>query len=277
MYPMKGSAAQVLGFAGIDNKGLAGMELQYDKQLAGEAGSEIVVRDPAGHALKTVAQRAAVPGATCASRSTRTSSTRPRTCSSRPCASSGAKAATAIVMDPRTGEILAMAQRAARSRGQRLRRKPANDATAPSPTSTSRARSSSSSRSPARSPTGSSSRPPSSRCRRASRSPTATINESHPRGTVTYSVREILQWSSNVGAVKIGMMMGKERLLKWIDAFGFGKPTGIDFPGRVGGIVPPAGLVGLLDRQHPHGPGHRRDADADGRGLLDGRQQRRGR
>ena len=58
------------------------------------------------------------------------------------------------------------------------------------------------------------------------------IHESHARGTVTYSVREILQWSSNVGAVTIGMKMGKEGLLKWVDTFGFGKPTGIDFPGE---------------------------------------------
>ena len=65
------------------------------------------------------------------------------------------------------------------------------------------------------------------------------INESHPRGTVTYSVREILQWSSNVGAVTIGMKMGKEGLAKWIDAYGFGKPTGIQFPGEASGLVAP--------------------------------------
>jgi cell division protein FtsI/penicillin-binding protein 2 len=53
-------------------------------------------------------------------------------------------------------------------------------------------------------------------------------------------VREILQWSSNVGAVKIGMMMGKERLMKWMQAFGFAKPTGVDFPGEAAGLVPPA-------------------------------------
>jgi len=67
-----------------------------------------------------------------------------------------------------------------------------------------------------------------------------TINDSHTHGTERYSVREILQWSSNVGAVKIGIKMGKERLLKWMDAFGFAKPTGVDFPGEVAGFVPPA-------------------------------------
>jgi cell division protein FtsI/penicillin-binding protein 2 len=65
------------------------------------------------------------------------------------------------------------------------------------------------------------------------------INESHPRGTVTYSVGEILQFSSNVGAVTIGQLMGPEALYKWQKAFGFGKPTGIDFPGESGGIVKP--------------------------------------
>ena len=53
-YPLKGTAAQVLGFAGTENKGLAGIELLYDEELSGEAGSETIVRDPAGHALKTV-------------------------------------------------------------------------------------------------------------------------------------------------------------------------------------------------------------------------------
>jgi cell division protein FtsI/penicillin-binding protein 2 len=52
-------------------------------------------------------------------------------------------------------------------------------------------------------------------------------------------VREILQWSSNVGAVTIGMKMGKEGLAKWIDAYGFGKPTGIRFPGEASGLVAP--------------------------------------
>ncbi len=53
-YPLKASAAQVLGFAGTENTGLAGIELLYDKELSGEAGSETIVRDPAGHALKTI-------------------------------------------------------------------------------------------------------------------------------------------------------------------------------------------------------------------------------
>ncbi len=61
-YPLKGTAAQVLGFAGTENKGLAGIELLFDEELSGRAGSETIVRDPAGHALKTVRQMQPVSG-----------------------------------------------------------------------------------------------------------------------------------------------------------------------------------------------------------------------
>ena len=61
-YPLKGTAAQILGFAGMENKGLAGIELLYDEELSGSAGSESIVRDPAGHALKTVRQTEPVSG-----------------------------------------------------------------------------------------------------------------------------------------------------------------------------------------------------------------------
>jgi cell division protein FtsI/penicillin-binding protein 2 len=68
------------------------------------------------------------------------------------------------------------------------------------------------------------------------------IEESHPRGTLTMSVAEILKVSSNVGAVTIGLELNGGsfggRFDRWIRRFGFGKPTGIDFPGEERGIVP---------------------------------------
>ncbi|MGK2932600.1 MAG: peptidoglycan D,D-transpeptidase FtsI family protein [Solirubrobacterales bacterium] len=66
-----------------------------------------------------------------------------------------------------------------------------------------------------------------------------TIEESHPRGTVTLSVGDILAQSSNVGAVTIGLKMGARKFSKWIDKFGFGHPTGIEYPGEEQGIVLP--------------------------------------
>jgi cell division protein FtsI/penicillin-binding protein 2 len=66
-----------------------------------------------------------------------------------------------------------------------------------------------------------------------------TIEESHPRGTVNLSVGDILAQSSNVGAVTIGLEMGGRKLSKWINRFGFGKPTGIEYPNEEQGIVLP--------------------------------------
>ena len=66
-----------------------------------------------------------------------------------------------------------------------------------------------------------------------------TVEEAHPRGTVTLSVADILAQSSNVGAITVGLELGGRNLSRWIDRFGFGSPTGIDYPGEEQGIVPP--------------------------------------
>jgi cell division protein FtsI/penicillin-binding protein 2 len=63
------------------------------------------------------------------------------------------------------------------------------------------------------------------------------IKESHDRGGVTLTVAQILAQSSNIGTVKIGLMLGRDRFDKWVRAFGFGKSTGSDIPGESPGIV----------------------------------------
>jgi cell division protein FtsI (penicillin-binding protein 3) len=65
-----------------------------------------------------------------------------------------------------------------------------------------------------------------------------TISDAEARPTVTLSVAEILSHSSNVGAVTIGLQVGSERFSRWISRFGFGRPTGVRFPGEERGIVP---------------------------------------
>jgi len=238
-YPMKGSAAQVLGFAGVDNNGLAGIELLYDRELSGVAGSEVIVRDPAGRTLKTVRQTQPVPGADVRLTLDEDIQYVAEDVLEHTVRASYAETATAIVMDPRTGEILAMAN-VPRVKGNVFGRTPANDRNRAvtdvyEPGSIFKLVTISGALADGLvSPT-----------TRFTLQPSITlydrtINESHPRGTVNYSVREILQWSSNVGAVKIGMKMGKASLLKWMHAFGFAKPTGIAFPGEAQGIVPPA-------------------------------------
>jgi cell division protein FtsI/penicillin-binding protein 2 len=64
------------------------------------------------------------------------------------------------------------------------------------------------------------------------------IKDSHERGTVRLSTREILVESSNVGTVTIAMKhLGADKLDEWIRRFGFGEPTGIDVPREESGIV----------------------------------------
>jgi cell division protein FtsI/penicillin-binding protein 2 len=65
------------------------------------------------------------------------------------------------------------------------------------------------------------------------------VHDAEHRGTETMSVAKILIHSSNVGAVTLAEKLGKERLGAWIDRYGFGKATGIDFPGESPGIVLP--------------------------------------
>jgi cell division protein FtsI/penicillin-binding protein 2 len=65
------------------------------------------------------------------------------------------------------------------------------------------------------------------------------IHDAEPRGTETMTVSQILQRSSNVGTVTIARkLLGEERLKRWIAQFGFGRATGIDFPGESEGLLP---------------------------------------
>jgi cell division protein FtsI/penicillin-binding protein 2 len=65
-----------------------------------------------------------------------------------------------------------------------------------------------------------------------------TIEDAEARNTETMSVATILARSSNVGAVTIGLEVGAKKFSEWIDRFGFGRPTGVQFPAEERGIVP---------------------------------------
>jgi cell division protein FtsI (penicillin-binding protein 3) len=65
------------------------------------------------------------------------------------------------------------------------------------------------------------------------------IHEAHARGTERMTVRQIVSESSNVGTVTIAQQLGPEALARWISRFGFGRRTGIDFPGESPGMALP--------------------------------------
>src|SRR5919106_4368660 len=108
-YPQRSVAAHVLGFAGIDNNGLAGLELSLDGTLAGKAGRKTIVKDPVGRALEVVEHVPEREGRDVYLTLDHTIQATAEAVLRRTVKDSGAKAASAVVLDPRTGEVLAMA------------------------------------------------------------------------------------------------------------------------------------------------------------------------
>ncbi|MDH5333246.1 MAG: penicillin-binding protein 2, partial [Thermoleophilia bacterium] len=109
IYPQRTVASHVLGYAGTDNRGLEGLEKALDKQLAGRAGSERVIRDPFGRAIDVVTSRPERGGRNVVltlDNQIQATAERMLTDAVRRW---GARGATAIVLDPRTGAILALA------------------------------------------------------------------------------------------------------------------------------------------------------------------------
>ena len=108
-YPQGRVAAHVLGYAGTDNRGLDGLEASLDRTLAGKPGYEIVVRDPAGQAIDVVTSRRERAGRNVVLTLDHQLQASAEQILSNATLRWRARGATAIVMDPRTGAILAMA------------------------------------------------------------------------------------------------------------------------------------------------------------------------
>src|SRR5205085_2440375 len=103
-------AAQVVGYAGVDNKGLGGLELQYDHKLTGRPGKQTIVRDATGRAIDVLSSSPVQEGSAVFSTIDHTIQANAEQVLRATVSKWGAKDATAIVLDPRTGEVLAMAQ-----------------------------------------------------------------------------------------------------------------------------------------------------------------------
>jgi cell division protein FtsI (penicillin-binding protein 3)/stage V sporulation protein D (sporulation-specific penicillin-binding protein) len=239
VYPMNTVAAQVVGYAGTDDRGLAGMEYRYDKQLAGTPGRQVVVQDPAGQALRVIQSVSPTPGQDV--RLTIDSGIQLVTDQvlAQTVRQYHAKGGTAIVENPRTGEIYAMSN-VPLVNDNRFGDSPADEGNKAviysyEPGSTFKMVTIAGALSDGLvKPSTSFLLPPTLRVG------DRVIHDAEPRGTERMTVSQILAKSSNIGAVTIGWkLLGKQRLLDWIYRFGFGKLTGIDFPGEVPGFVLP--------------------------------------
>ncbi len=238
-YPQHTVAAQVVGYAGVDNHGLAGLEVAYDSRLAGRPGKQTIVRDPFGRALDVVSSTSERQGRDVFTTLDHTIQANAEAVLRKTVARWHAKAATAVVLDPRTGGVVAMAQA------------PGYDANNANriPFALQRNRAVTDTYEP-----GSTFKlvtvtaaladglvTPQSRFTLPYSIHVAdrVIHDAEQRGTERMSVAEILSHSSNVGAITLAKELGESRLASWVDRFGFGKKTGIDFPGESRGLVLP--------------------------------------
>jgi cell division protein FtsI/penicillin-binding protein 2 len=239
-YPQHSVAAQVLGAVGVDDQGLAGLESFLDRDLTGTNGSQTVVRDPFGKPISIEDVVAPKHGKSVfltldskiqanAAQVLKETVTRWH-----------AKDATAIVLDPRTGAILAMAQEPgynANSFPQEYARgvtvdHAVNDVFEPGSVFKVVTISGALSQHDV-TPSTEFTVPGSLRV--ADR----VIHDAEPHGTERLKVSQILQRSSNIGTVEIAeKYLGESGLKRWMGRFGFGRTTGIDFPGESPGILP---------------------------------------
>jgi cell division protein FtsI/penicillin-binding protein 2 len=239
IYPRGLLAAQVLGMVGIDGHGLSGLEYGRDHTLQGTSGDRQIVSDAIGQPISIEDTRPEQPGASI-------SLTLDAAIQQRAEDVLGAvgrvyhpKDATAIVMDPRDGEILAMANWPrinANSPGSAPSSALENRAVGfdYEPGSTFKAFTIAGALEAGLvTPTSTFNLPP--QIQVADR----TIHDAELRGYETLTTAGILARSSNIGAVTIGLRLGRQRFDSWVRRFGFGTPTGVDLPGEERGQVLP--------------------------------------
>ena len=247
LYPNRELAAHLLGFEGIDGQGLEGIERAWDDHLAGQSGLMLAERDALGREVSGIPPvlKPAVPGrgvrlaidTTVQHLAEREIETAWRRTS--------AKAAMALVLEPRTGEVLALAIRPtfnpnnfAAATSAEWRNRAITDPFEPGSTFKVILAAAALEEGVVR---------PDDRVfaeQGAIVVANKVIHDWKRYGWLTFS--EVLQHSSNVGAIKVGVALGKERLSRYIAGFGFGSLTGLGLPGESRGQVrPPERWSGL--------------------------------
>ena len=239
-YPLRQLAAPVLGYVGVDNAGLAGLEYVYDGVVASAPGKRRVVRDARfGTVLypdKNIED--ALPGQDLHLTLDAAIQHLVERSLADAIATSGARSGMVLVMEPHTGAILAMAShptfdpnRFADSPRSHWRNQTVEDAFEPGSTFkmiTLAAALEAGRVDPLETID----------CEMGRIYLNGTRIKDHlPFGMLT--TRQIIAKSSNVGAIKLGAAAGRERLFEAIQRFGFGRPTGIDLPSESSGIVRP--------------------------------------
>jgi cell division protein FtsI (penicillin-binding protein 3) len=239
VYPRGTLAAQVLGVIGTEGAGLAGLEYSRNAQLAGREGERRVVSDAIGQPVSITESRPESPGSPLALTLDANIQQRTEDVLGAVARVFEPKDATAIVMDPNSGAILALANWPQVN--------PAQPGSAPAGALADRAVSfdyepgstfkvvavSGALQQGLITPETGFDIP--DQIQVADR----TIHDDTEHGEETLTTSQILARSSNVGAIKIGLLEGASSFNDWVHRFGFGARTGVDLPGEEQGLTPP--------------------------------------
>ncbi len=238
-YPSGEMTAHMVGFTGVDDKGLEGVELAYQTQLLGHAGSRTVIKDRRGQIVEDVGSiKPPQDGKDIRLALDSKIQYLAYSFLKQAIVDNSAKAGGAVVIDAKTGEILALANwptynpnNRERLSGAQLRNRAVTDTFEPGstlkPFTIALALESGKVRfdsvincAPGKLTIG-----------------TATISDSHPHGALT--VAQVIQKSSNVGAAKIAGTLSSRQMWDMFDAVGFGQLSRLGFPGEVTGRLRP--------------------------------------
>jgi cell division protein FtsI (penicillin-binding protein 3) len=242
IYPQRDIASEVVGYAGTDNGGLSGLELELDSVVGGKDGSTTIVRDPFGRTIESTETKPVRNGRDVYLTIDNSLQGQVERILRRTRERWRATSATAVVLDAQTGGILSLAVEpgfdaneyptVSRWAEDRLRNRAVTDTYEP----------------------GSTFKvvtlagvlesglvAPSTKFRLPYSIQIAdrVIHDAEERGTETMTVSQILSRSSNVGVVTLALLLQRQKLSDWIARFGFGRKTGIDYPGETRGIVVP--------------------------------------
>jgi len=236
-YPKRELAAHVLGYVGVDDQGLAGIELSHEKTIRGRAGQLLIERDARQRWFRRTG-RASEPGQSVVLTLDETIQYIAERELADAMKASRALAGTVVVMDPFTGEVLAMANSPTFNPNRYsdvpravLRNRAIADAYEPGSTFKIIT--------------------VASALEEGLTDPSEiidcqmggivlaghTIHDWKAFGML--SVSQILQNSSDVGAIKLAMRVGNQKFYRYWRSFGFGSPTGIELPGEAAGLTKP--------------------------------------
>jgi cell division protein FtsI (penicillin-binding protein 3) len=238
-YPNRELAAHLLGWVGIDNTGLSGLEYTYDPQIRGKPGKVLVQTDARRHAYSR-AEWPATAGSTVELTIDAYLQHVAERELARGVAENRAAGGTAVMMNPHTGEILAMANEPTFNPNTyrdfddaERRNRAVQDLYEPG--STFKVVTASAAIEENVIPIDAMIDTSPGVLHIAGRPKPIAEARHHNYGVLSFT--DVIVRSSNIGAIKIGFRVGTERLSRYVARFGFGRPVSSDFPGESPGIV----------------------------------------